>query len=168
MGVDASEFLGTPQVDGVRVNPFGAMRSVEKRMLANSGGIPVSGNLAVAVGDRMAGKTGRETRVQNEQLANVTPAFGKLGYLAVTADEIVLMTTKLKGQAGLSMVDVVARTPRGDVASAEIGGGWRHISYSIISAAPFRITFTDGTIWQTEVSRFSRKHGKSVVRTLSG
>jgi hypothetical protein len=64
MAVDASDFLGTPQLDGVRVNPFGSMRRVEKRTLITSGGIPVSGNLAERGPDsqRLASWTRRISR----------------------------------------------------------------------------------------------------------
>jgi hypothetical protein len=36
----------------------------------------------------------------------------------------------------------------------------------VLSPAPLRITFTDGTAWAFEVNRFSRRRAKHLVRTL--
>jgi hypothetical protein len=168
MAIDASHLLGSAQLAGVRVNPFGAMRRAEKGQLVNSGGVPVSGSLAVAIGDAIGGKKGAQQRGEGEQLAGLTPPFGNLGFFAVTDGEVALITTKLTGMSTVNPVEVIARRPRGDVLSAELAGGWPHIAYSIISAAPFRIGFADGSTWQMEVSRFSRKHGKRVVQELGG
>jgi hypothetical protein len=51
--------------------------------------------------------------------------------------------------------------------SVELGGGWPHVAYYILSAAPLTITFKDGSAWQMEVSRFLRRNGKALVRALS-
>jgi hypothetical protein len=167
MAIDASQLLGSPQLAGVRVNPWGAMRRAEARTVAHSGGVAVSGRLVVAVGDRMGGKAGAEARGRAEQLASVTPKFGNLGFLAVSESELVLMTTKLEGMATVIPVEVVARRPRSDVVSAMLAGGWPHMTYYIFSAAPLKIAFGDGSAWQMEVSRFFRKSGKKFVRALS-
>jgi hypothetical protein len=131
-----------------------------------SGGIIVPGRLGVAIGDKLSGKSGAQERQRAKELAAVTPAFGRLGFLAVTENEIALLTIKVSGLATATPQDVVARVPRGDVVSAQLGGGWSHLTYYILSAAPLRIVFTDGNAWEMEVSRFFRKNGKKVVRAL--
>jgi hypothetical protein len=168
LGLDASEMLGSQQLAGVRVNPWGAMRRQTAHTSGAAGGVFVSGRTVVAAGDALAGKKGAEMRARWAQLAAATPQFGPVGFLALTATELALMTTKLKQPASTKLEGVVARVPRGDVVSAELAGGWPHMAYYILSAAPLTITFTDGSAWQMEVSRFLRRNGKAFVRALSG
>jgi len=163
MGLDASEMLGAQQLAGVRVNPWGAMRRQTAHTSSGATGVFVSGRAVVAAGDAIA-----ETRERWAQLAAATPQFGPVGFLALTANELALMTTTLKQPATTKLEAVVARVPRGDVVSAELGGGWPHVAYYILSAAPLTVTFKDGSAWQMEVSRFLRRNGKAFVRALGG
>jgi hypothetical protein len=167
MAIDASQLLGSRQVAGVRVNPWGAFRKAEASATTISGGIVVPGRLGVAIGDAAGGKAGAEERRRGAQLASVTPTFGNLGFVAVSESEVVLMTTRLEGMATVIPVEVVARRPRSDVASAMLAGGWPHMTYYMFSAAPLKIAFGDGSAWQMEVSRLFRKSGKRFVRALS-
>jgi len=155
MAIDASQLLGSRQVAGVRVNPWGAFRKAEASATTISGGIVVPGRLGVAIGDAAGGKAGAEERRRGAQLASVTPTFGNLGFVAVSESEVVIP------------VEVVARRPRSDVASAMLAGGWPHMTYYMFSAAPLKIAFGDGSAWQMEVSRLFRKSGKRFVRALS-
>jgi hypothetical protein len=166
MGLDASEMLGSRQLAGVRVNPWGAMRRQTARTSGVASGVFVSGRTVVAAGDRIAGKKGAEARERWATLAAATPQFGPVGFLALTANELALMTTKLKQPASTKLEGVVARVPREDVVSVELAGGWPHLAYYILSAAPLTITFKDGSAWQMEVSRFLRHNGKAFVRAL--
>ncbi len=168
MGLDASEMLGSLQLAGVRVNPWGAMRRAEAHTASAAGGVFVSGRTVVAASDKITGKKGAERREHWAQIAAATPQFGPVGFLALTQSELALLTTKLKQPASTKLDGVVARVPRGDVVSAELAGGWPHVAYYILSAAPLTITFRDGSAWQMEVSRFLRRHGKAFVRALSG
>ena len=166
MGLDASEMLGSQQLAGVRVNPWGAMRRQTAHTSSAASGVFVSGRTVVAAGDAIAGKEGAQTRERWAQLAAATPQFVPVGFLALTANELALMTTKLTQPASTKLESVVARVPRGDVVSAELGGGWPHVAYYILSAAPLTITFKDGSAWQMEVSRFLRRNGKALVQAL--
>ena len=62
MAIDASQLLGSRQVAGVRVNPWGAFRKAEASATTISGGIVVPGRLGVAIGDAAGGKAGAEER----------------------------------------------------------------------------------------------------------
>jgi hypothetical protein len=169
MGIDASEMLGSQQLAGVRVNPWGAMRRIEAHTSSAAGGLLVSGRTVVAAGDKISGRKGVESRERWAQLAAATPPFGLVGFLALTASELALLTTKLRSPGIVGKPEaVVARVPRGDVVSAELGGGWPHLAYYILSSAPLTITFKDGSAWQMEVSRFLRRHGRALVHALSG
>jgi hypothetical protein len=168
MGLDASKMLGSPQLAGVRVNPWGAMRRIEASTVSGGSGVFVSGGSVVAAGDKIAGKKGAEQRERWAQLAAATPQFGPIGFLALTASELALMTTKLNNAVSADLEAVLARVPRGDVASAELVGGWPHVSYYFLSSAPLTITFNDGSAWQVEVSRFLRRYAKRLVQALNG
>jgi hypothetical protein len=168
MGLDASEMLGSQQLAGVRVNPWGAMRRAEAHTVSGGSGVFVSGRTVVAASDKITGEKGAERRERWAQLAAATPDFGPVGFLALTASELALMTTKLKSATSANLEAVVGRVPRGDIVSVELGGGWPHVAYYILSAAPLTINFKDGSAWQMEVSRFLRRHGKALVQALSG
>jgi hypothetical protein len=166
MAVDASQVLGSSVLAGVKVNPWGAMRRAEARQV----GPAVSGPFVVALGDAIGGKAGARERQRLGQLASVTPEFGKVGFVAVTETEVALITTNISSGLLLTTItagQLVARAPRRDVASVKLGGGWPHIGYYVLTAAPLTITFHNGTAWQMEVSRFFRKNGRKVVRALA-
>jgi hypothetical protein len=168
MATDASHLLGSPQLAGVRVNPWGAFRRAEASTTAFSGGIPVSGKLGVAIGDALGGDAAAQERKRAAELAASTPGFGNLGYLALTAHELALITTKVTGAAKMTLVEAVGRVPLSEVTSAQLGGGWPHLSYFIFSPAPLTITLRDGAAWEMEISRVFRKRGRRFVRVLTG
>ena len=85
-----------------------------------------------------------------------TPQFG--GYLAVTDDELAFIKVK-SGLVRLRLDEVVARVPRREVASAELGRGL---------ALPLTITFANGGRWEWEVPWPSKKHAEGVVDALGG
>lgn len=61
--------------------------------------------------------------------------------------------------------ELVERVPRSAITTAELAGG---LALCLLSSAPLRIAFTDGTTWGFEVSRFYRRHAKHVMRALGG
>jgi hypothetical protein len=149
MALDASQVLGSPQLAGVKVNPKGAARS----RVAGSAGAGVGGIVGGALGatsDLMAAR-------RQGQVASETPKFGRVGYLAVTEDELALIT--LKGLVTFTLDEVIARVPRSDVASAELGSG---------IASSLTITFGDRDSWQLEVPRPHKKNAQAVVQALGG
>jgi hypothetical protein len=138
MAFDASSVLGSPQLAGVKVNP----RGMAKRVAGNVGGrLPA-----------------RIVYGSSDQTTSQSPDFGRLAYLAVTASELALI--KLKSGLMTSKLDeVIARVPRSDVASAELGSGM---------VTPLTIKFGDGDRWQLEVPPPNKKHAQDVVHALGG
>jgi hypothetical protein len=78
MAVDASSLLGATQIAGTKVNPLGTTSSAAGRN-------PTGGPAAAAI----LGRSSKQQRA--EAAAADTPDFGSYGYLAVTADELVLI-----------------------------------------------------------------------------
>jgi hypothetical protein len=138
MAADASQALGAPQVAGTFVSPKGLTR---KMTGAAAGGV---------VGAVIGGMGG----------AKETPAFGNLGYVAVTADELAIV----KGKSGLFKpkvgTEVIARAPRGEVASVELDRG------ALKSA--LKIQFADGGSWEFEVPKVHKKTAEAVTTALGG
>lgn len=154
MANDAGEVLGSPQLAGVKVNPRG---------MAKSKSMGMSGMYAGVIGAAAGAAAGMRAEKKQRRMAaeSVTPKFGRLAYLAVTASEVALVEMKLKGMVGLELRDVIVRVPRSEVASAELGGGG-------LFSPPLTITFTNGSTWQLEVPRPNKKQAKEVVETLGG
>jgi hypothetical protein len=142
MALDASEILGSPQLAGVKVNRQGTTKKA----------------YVGAVGTAIIDKA-------NERKGNVapesqTPDFGRLAWLAVTPDEVALIG--FKGLVTGKLNDVIARVPRSEVASAEVGGA------SIMISPPLKIQFTSGESWDFEVPRPSRNDAVAVAGVLAG
>ncbi len=82
---------------------------------------------------------------------------GKLGYLAVTETEVLL----LDGRQGLTTpkaTGVAARVPRQSIASVALGGG--------TLAMAFEIAFEDGVRWELEIGRANTKQARAVLERL--
>ncbi|MGZ4201457.1 MAG: hypothetical protein ACXVRH_05300, partial [Thermoleophilaceae bacterium] len=165
--IDTSELLGAPQVAGVVVSPIGLFREIESGMTVVSGGVVVPGAAGPAIADKLAGERAAEQRSTDAAASAATPDCGRWGFLAATGSEVVLTTTRPPKMVGRQLGELVARVPRSAVVGAELVGGWRHPGVYILSSAPLRLTFADGTAWTFEVSRFYRRHAKGVVHTLS-
>ena len=146
MAGDASGALGVPELAGSLVNPKGMTGKVTASVVGGALGGAVGGMAArAAVGDVYAG-------------APDVPAFGRVGYLAVTEAEIALIKTK----AGLMKMkvtdDVVARVPRSEIASVAWDGG--------MMLSHLTITFADGAVWEFDVPKASKKTAEGVVKAL--
>lgn len=165
--IDASALLGSEQLAGVVVSPVGLFRQAEAGTTASAGPAVVSGRLGIAIADKIGGEQAVETRNQDAEISARSPQFGQWGFLAVTEHDLGLTTTEPPKMAGRRLGTLVVQVPRSTVRSAELAGGWRHPTLYIFSSAPLRITFTDGTAWALEVSRFYRRHAKRVVSTLN-
>jgi hypothetical protein len=146
---DASGALGAPQVAGAWVN----RRGKAKRTMSTVAGAEIGGAVGAAVSAGISGKGSPQPTAE-------TPAFGAFGYLAVSANELVVVKGK-QGLTKLKMTDeIVARVPRSDLASVELGEGKL--------AAPLTVTFTDGGQWDLEVARAHRGAAEQVVAELGG
>jgi hypothetical protein len=152
MAIDASDLLGSPQLAGVKVNS----RGTGKRAGATAAGAAGGGIVGAAIGATRQGKAGREKAEWAS--ASQTPEFGRVGYLAVTANELALIRMK-SGLVTMKLDEVLVRLPRSDVRGVELGKG--------VSTAPLVVTLAHGETWQLEVPAPSKKHAQAVVDALS-
>ena len=131
MAIDASSLLGSEQIAGVRIQHMGQF----KRDVAGSGTAVVAGVVAGAVGASIAAGPSQAVPAQ-------TPKFERQqAFLALTDAELALVKTKIGGWT-VKPVEVFARVPRANVASAAVGKG---------TAPPLTITLANGEIWQFEI-----------------
>ena len=143
---DAADVLGAPEVAGAWVN----RRGKAKRTMSTVAGAEIGGAVGSVVGAGISQGSPRPTAE--------TPDFGGFAYLALSADELVLVKGK-QGLMKLKMTDeVVAKVPRSDVVSIEAGEGK--------IAAPLTITFSNGGQWDLEVARAHRSAAEQVVAEL--
>jgi len=155
MAHDASAILGSPQLAGVKVNP----RGMAKKQSAPFVGM-YAGVVGAAISATASGRANKQAAKYDGE--SEAPKFGRLAWLAVTADELALVELNLKGQVGLELKDVIVRVPRSEFASAELGGA------ANIFSPPLTINFKRGERWELEVPRPSRKQAKRVVDALAG
>jgi len=119
-------------------------------------GAAVAGSLLT--GGVIGATAGTRAERRQAEIASETPKFGRVGYLAVTAHELALI--KLKSSlVTFELDEVIARVPRSDVASAELGRGL---------APSLTITFGNRDSWQLEVPRPQKKQAQAVVHALGG
>ncbi len=158
MGIDASSLLGSRQIAGVQVQHKGQFR---RDAGTASAGVVGAGALATEIGVTIASGPSKAVPAQ-------TPEFKRrYVYLAVTDDELALVSYKSGSTSKPG--SVITRVPRSAVASAEVGKG---------AAPPLKITFTDGGVWQFEISNpgilavfpglNNRKLGRRVADLLNG
>jgi hypothetical protein len=139
MAIDASGLLGSAQLAGVKVNP----RGYAWRLARNQ-----SGNLAA---DIVLGSQPQSGHAE-------TPPF-RLAFLAVTEQEIALVTLRSARLITLKAAEVITRVPRSLLQTAELGPGY---------AAPLTITFANGDTWQLEIPPPSKSRARTTVRALGG
>jgi hypothetical protein len=139
MAIDASGVLGSRQLAGVKVNPPG----YAWRQARNQAGTLAAG---IVHGGPPPGRAD-------------TPPFGRLAYLAVTDQELALVKLRSRKAVMLKAAEVIARVPRSQLQTAELGPGY---------AAPLTIIFGDGGTWRLEVPPPSKKYARAVVHALGG
>ena len=140
MAHDASQLLGARQLVGTTVNPRGyGWREGTARV----------GVVGPAIG-YAATKHAKENTSQ-------APPFPRIAFLAVTEQEVALIKI---GSGGLNgkLEEVLARVPRGDVASAKVSPG--------VLRTNLTINFTGGGNWEFEVSPLIRQKVVQVVHAL--
>lgn len=148
MAADASQALGASQLAGTFVNPRGMAKKFVTRVAASqAAGIAGGVAAGIATGDERAGVAD-------------SPDFGRDAYLAVSERDLALVKTK-QGVMKLKITDeVIARAPRSEVTSAEVGDGKL--------ACPLTISFANGATWVMDVPRAGKKAAKAVVTALGG
>jgi hypothetical protein len=147
MAANAEPALGAPEIAGTFVNPKG----LTKRMTATVAGGQVAGAVGTLDADAICGRKPKRTE---------EPSFGRVGYLAVTAEEVALVKTK-PAMLGLKMQvaeKVLARSPRTDVAAVTWDEG-RLLSH-------LRISFLDGGEWQFDIPKAAKATARTVVQAL--
>jgi hypothetical protein len=148
MANDASAALGAPEIAGTFVNPKG----FTKKMTASVAGGQVAGAVGSLAANAIAGGASRS--------ASELPSFGRVGYVAVSENEVALVKTKTGALKMKISDEILARVPRSEVASAELDEGklLSHLS----------ITFSNGAVWQFDIPRQGKATAKSVVHALGG
>jgi hypothetical protein len=140
MATDASVALGAPQLAGSFVNPKGFARKVTATV---AGGV-VGGAVAAATAP-----------AQGE-----VPDFGRVAYVAATADEVAIVKTK-SGLLKMKVTDeVLARRTRAEISAAELKRG------KLISG--LTIQFSDGGVWTFDVPKANQRTATQLVETLGG
>jgi hypothetical protein len=146
MALNASDILGSPEVAGCKVNPRGA----NKGTIAKAGVGQGLGGVAAGV---VAGKK-RKAEVAEAATA-VTPSFGTIAWLALTAEELALVDIEVK--RGLKLSNVLARVPRSEITSVVLGKAPPLIS------KPLTISLANGDHWILEVPALGKGGVKDIV-----
>jgi hypothetical protein len=147
MAPDASAVLGSPQEAGTFLSPKGLM----KKMATQSAGRMAGGLIGSA-----AGNVGM---VRGDKEEAATPAFGQLGYLAVTADDVALVRAKRGAMKPKIVDEVVGRKPRNEVQSVDYDKG--------SLKGELKIHFADGSRWEFEIPKVHNKTTEAVIRALA-
>jgi hypothetical protein len=144
MALDASRVLGSPQLAATKVWPRGQAWRTAARVNYSADAVL----LAPLVAWMMFGPRPDRAPAQ-------TPRFGFAALLAVTKDELALVSLKARAPAG-----VIARVPLSEVRAFDLGrarGVW-----------PLTITLGNGDIWRLEVPRHNKKAATAVGVVVSG
>jgi hypothetical protein len=129
---DASSRLGAPQLAGSIVNA----RTVSGKLRGSNAGPSVQ---------------------RTDMSAPELPHFGRVGYLAVTRDQVAVLTTKHAALWTQLGDRVLARVPRAAIASIELEA-------RLLSR--LRIAFENDVVWEFDIPRLNRSTAESVVREL--
>jgi hypothetical protein len=154
MALDASDLIGSPQVAGTLVNPRGMFH---KQLTKSSSGIAAgpAGGLSGPLAGLFLKKGMERERVEAAQ--STAPDFGGHGYLALSAEEVVLLATK-KGLMSAKPAAVLARVPRREIAGVTLGDGM---------APGLTLLFDDGQAWSFDVTPATKKSAKALVEALA-
>ncbi len=140
MSTDASFALGAPQLAGTFVNPKGFARQA---------------TAAVA-----AGAVGRLVATATTPAQDDIPKFGRVAFVAATADEIAILKTK-SGLLKMKVTDqVLAHRARTELSAAELKRG------AFLSG--LSLQFSDGSAWTFDVPKANQKTAIQLVEALGG
>jgi hypothetical protein len=148
MADDASTALGAPEIAGTMVNPKG----MTKKVTAS-----VAGDVVGGAAGRMAASLAAGPAYDG---AAEVPKFGRVAYVAASADALALVKTK-SGAFKMKVTDeALARVPRAEIASTVLDQG-KLLSH-------LTITFTNGTVWAFDVPKAAKKTAQGLVSALGG
>jgi hypothetical protein len=140
MATDASVALGSPQIAGTFVNPKGFARQATAMVAGGVVGAAVAAASTPAQGD--------------------VPKFGRVAYVAVTADEVAIVKTK-SGLFKMKVSEqVLARRTRSEISAAELKRG------KLISG--LTIQFSDGSWWTFDVPKANQRTAIQTIEALGG
>jgi hypothetical protein len=154
LALDASAVLGKPEVAGVQVSPLGTYKATIAKVRA--------GNVQLMEGALFWRRFLRKKLATEraEAAAAQTPSYGNRGYLALTADDLVLVG--VDASVRLKLTEPLVTISRTEIASAEIGKAG-----VLLGSLPLRIALTNGDDWVFEVPRMIRRRGKHLVAELA-
>ena len=133
MAKDASSALGAPQLAGSIVNA----RTVARKLTRGS---------AEPAAEARSGA------------APELPHFGRVGFLAVTRDEIAIVGTRNHALWTKVGDRVLARVPRSAITRVELDEGL---------LSHLEIGFDNAVVWQFDVPRLNRRTAQEVVHELA-
>jgi hypothetical protein len=145
MADKVSNALGAPEIAGTLVNPKG----YAKKAVARVAGREVAGLVGSVTAGLAAGDAG----------APDLPAFGRVGYVAVSEADVMVLKTKT-GWKMNPTEEVVVQASRGELASVDWDEG-RMVSH-------LTLRFSNGHVWEFDVPRNDKKTAKAVVAALQG
>jgi len=148
MADDASAALGAPEIAGTLVNPKGMTKKVTASVAGGVvGGVAGTFAAGMATGPAYAG-------------APEVPNFGRVGYVAASADSLALVKTK-SGAFKMKVTDEsLASVPRSEIASAELEQG-KLLSH-------LTIAFNNGVTWEFDIPKAAKKTAQGLVTALGG
>jgi hypothetical protein len=145
MADNVSNVLGAPEIAGTLVNPKGYAKKTVARVAGREvAGLAGSVAAGLAVGDPGAPDL---------------PDFGRVGYVAVSDADVMVLKTKT-GWKMTPTEEVIVRASRGELASVDWDEG-KMVSH-------LTLNFSNGHVWQFDVPRSDRKTAKAVVAALQG
>ena len=148
MADDATAALGAPEIAGTMVNPKGMTKKVTATVAGGVvGGAAGTFAAGMATGGAYAG-------------APEVPNFGRVGYVAASADALALVKTK-SGAFKMKVTDEsLATVPRSEIASCELDQG-KLLSH-------LTIVFANGVTWEFDIPKAAKKTAQGLVTALGG
>jgi hypothetical protein len=149
MAIDASTLLGTHQLAGTAVY----LRGVDHHQRVQP--LPAPGQES---SEAPASAFFKNTidRQQVEGAVPTTPTFSGPGFLALTTDDVVLLTLR-QGLLTVTPSAVLAKVPRAHVAGATLGAGMTPV---------LSVLFDDGQAWSFDITRKGKYDAKTFVEAL--
>jgi hypothetical protein len=138
--------LGSAEVAGTFLSPKGLTR----KMATQSAGRVVGG---------LVGSVAANVATSRQKSDEGTPAFGQIGYLAVTETEVAIVRGKRGAFKPKIGDEVVGRMPRSDVQAVHYEKG--------ALKGELKIDFADGAAWEFEIPKVYKKTTETVVAALN-
>jgi hypothetical protein len=138
-----SNALGAPEIAGTLVNPKG----YAKKAVARVAGREVAGLVGSVAAGLAAGDPG----------APDLPDFGRVGYVAVSDADVVVLKTKT-GWKMTPTEEVIVRASWAELTSVDFDEG-KMVSH-------LTLQFANGDVWHFDIPRSDKKTAKAVVAAL--